>query len=241
MASQCPAADGSCPKTKSSTDRRRCASTWTSATRAVMDDLQGLDHLRARRGRRAEDGQQLRLPLPLPLLRRHRLPPDHPRFRRPGRRPDRDRAGGPGYRFEDELPKAGRYEIGSLAMANAGPNTNGSQFFIISGPSGVQLPPAYSLFGKAVTGLEVISALEAAGTSSGRPSRAGGDRVGDDHRGGLSDASSLAGRLAGERLEAARFAVLEDGDAARRRRASPRPVGLADHGAPFAERDEGAI
>ena len=44
--------------------------------------------------------------------------------------------GGPGYRFEDELPKAGRYEIGSLAMANAGPNTNGSQFFIISGPDG---------------------------------------------------------------------------------------------------------
>ncbi len=50
--------------------------------------------------------------------------------------------GGPGYRFEDELPKPGRYELGSLAMANAGPNTNGSQFFIISGPSGVRLPPA---------------------------------------------------------------------------------------------------
>ena len=43
--------------------------------------------------------------------------------------------GGPGYRFEDELPKPGRYEIGSLAMANAGPNTNGSQFFLISGPT----------------------------------------------------------------------------------------------------------
>src|SRR3954467_8046035 len=47
--------------------------------------------------------------------------------------------GGPGYRFEDELPKAGRYEVGSLAMANAGPNTNGSQFFLISGPQGAQL------------------------------------------------------------------------------------------------------
>ena len=42
--------------------------------------------------------------------------------------------GGPGYRFEDELPKAGQYEIGSVAMANAGPNTNGSQFFLISRP-----------------------------------------------------------------------------------------------------------
>ena len=78
--------------------------------------------------------------------------------------------GGPGYRFADELPKPGRYEIGSLAMANAGPNTNGSQFFIICGPSGAQLPPLYALFGKAVTGLEVISALEAVGTGSGKPS-----------------------------------------------------------------------
>jgi cyclophilin family peptidyl-prolyl cis-trans isomerase len=77
--------------------------------------------------------------------------------------------GGPGYRFADELPKAGRYEIGSLAMANAGPNTNGSQFFIISGQSGVQLPPLYALFGKAVSGLEVIPALEKSGTSSGKP------------------------------------------------------------------------
>src|SRR3954451_25201530 len=44
--------------------------------------------------------------------------------------------GGPGYRFEDELPPAGRYEIGSLAMANSGRNTNGSQFFLISGSDG---------------------------------------------------------------------------------------------------------
>jgi peptidylprolyl isomerase len=79
-------------------------------------------------------------------------------------------SGGPGYRFEDELPRPGSYEIGSLAMANAGPNTNGSQFFIISGPQGVKLPPLYSLFGKAVSGLEVISAIEATGSSSGKPS-----------------------------------------------------------------------
>ena len=76
--------------------------------------------------------------------------------------------GGPGYRFDDELPKPGRYELGSLAMANAGPNTNGSQFFIISGPSGTQLPPLYALFGKAVSGLDVIAALEAVGSSSGK-------------------------------------------------------------------------
>ncbi len=77
--------------------------------------------------------------------------------------------GGPGYRFEDELPSPGRYEIGSLAMANAGPNTNGSQFFVISGPSGVGLPPQYSLFGKVVAGMDVVAAIDAAGTSSGTP------------------------------------------------------------------------
>ncbi len=68
--------------------------------------------------------------------------------------------GGPGYRFADELPKPGQYEVGSLAMANAGPNTNGSQFFLISGPSGVRLPPQYSLFGKVVKGLDVVDAMQ---------------------------------------------------------------------------------
>src|SRR5271169_2224289 len=78
-------------------------------------------------------------------------------------------SGGPGYRFADELPAPGRYEVGSLAMANAGPDTNGSQFFIISGSDGVRLPPSYSLFGKVVSGLEVVAALDAAGTRSGKP------------------------------------------------------------------------
>jgi len=79
-------------------------------------------------------------------------------------------SGGPGYRFDDELPKAGRYEIGSVAMANAGPNTNGSQFFLISGDQGTQLPPLYALFGKIVAGLDVLAAIEAVGTRSGTPS-----------------------------------------------------------------------
>ena len=78
-------------------------------------------------------------------------------------------AGGPGYRFADELPKPGRYELGSLAMANAGPNTNGSQFFVISGPDGVRLPPLYALFGKVVSGLDVVAAINEIGTPSGKP------------------------------------------------------------------------
>ena len=78
-------------------------------------------------------------------------------------------AGGPGYRFADELPKPGRYELGSLAMANAGPNTNGSQFFVISGPDGVRLPPLYALFGKVVSGLDVVATINDIGTPSGKP------------------------------------------------------------------------
>jgi cyclophilin family peptidyl-prolyl cis-trans isomerase len=92
-----------------------------------------------------------------------------PGFMLQGGDPDGSGRGGPGYRFGDELPRPGRYEIGSLAMANAGPDTNGSQFFIVSGPSGVGLPPQYSLFGKVVKGLDVVSAIEAVGSSSGAP------------------------------------------------------------------------
>jgi cyclophilin family peptidyl-prolyl cis-trans isomerase len=68
-----------------------------------------------------------------------------------------------------ELPAPGCYELGSRAVANAGPDTNGSQFFVISGPSGVRLPPQYSLFGKVVAGLDVVAAIDAIGTSSGTP------------------------------------------------------------------------
>ncbi|MDA8063606.1 MAG: peptidylprolyl isomerase [Actinomycetota bacterium] len=78
-------------------------------------------------------------------------------------------SGGPGYRFADELPARGRYELGSLAMANAGPDTNGSQFFVISGPQGIRLPPQYSLFGKVVVGLDVVSTIDALGSGSGKP------------------------------------------------------------------------
>ncbi len=81
--------------------------------------------------------------------------------------------GGPGYRFEDELPKRGEYQIGSVAMANAGPNTNGSQFFLVSGPSGVGLPPQYSLFGQIVKGLDVLEQMQGVRTG-------GGDRPVDD-------------------------------------------------------------
>jgi len=73
-------------------------------------------------------------------------------------------SGGPGYKFADEFPAAGEYKIGSLAMANSGPNTNGSQFFVITGDQGVSLPPNYTLFGQVTDGLDsTVAALDAAG------------------------------------------------------------------------------
>jgi cyclophilin family peptidyl-prolyl cis-trans isomerase len=92
-----------------------------------------------------------------------------PGFVLQGGDPQGDGRGGPGYRFADELPPPGRYELGSLAMANAGPDTNGSQFFVISGPDGMRLPPQYSLFGKVVNGLDVVATIDAVGTQSGKP------------------------------------------------------------------------
>jgi len=74
--------------------------------------------------------------------------------------------GGPGYRFQDE-PVKQRYQLGSVAMANAGPNTNGSQFFLISGPSGVNLPPQYNHFGQIVKGLDVLDAMQRVSTGRG--------------------------------------------------------------------------
>jgi len=74
--------------------------------------------------------------------------------------------GGPGYKFEDE-PVKQRYQLGSVAMANAGPNTNGSQFFLISGPSGVGLPPQYNHFGQIVKGMDVLETMQSVKTARG--------------------------------------------------------------------------
>ena len=67
--------------------------------------------------------------------------------------------GGPGYRFDDE-PVGRSYSRGTLAMANAGPNTNGSQFFVMHADYG--LPPNYTIFGKLTGGEEVVDAIASA-------------------------------------------------------------------------------
>ena len=71
--------------------------------------------------------------------------------------PKGDGTGGPGYRFEDERVTRG-YNRGTVAMANSGPDTNGSQFFIVHG-SDVGLPPAYTIFGQVSKGMEIIDAI----------------------------------------------------------------------------------
>jgi cyclophilin family peptidyl-prolyl cis-trans isomerase len=93
----------------------------------------------------------------------HRVVPD---FVIQGGCPEGSGRGGPGYRFADE-PVQGEYTLGAVAMANAGPDTNGSQFFLISGKSGVQLPPQYSLFGKVVKGLEIVDEMQRVPTGGG--------------------------------------------------------------------------
>ncbi len=67
-------------------------------------------------------------------------------------------AGGPGYRFDDE-PIKRDYERGTLAMANAGPNTNGSQFFICHADLRGRLDKAYTVFGKVIEGIEVLDKI----------------------------------------------------------------------------------
>lgn len=85
-------------------------------------------------------------------------------FMAQGGDPEGTGRGGPGYTIEDELP-SDPYEVGSIAMANTGqPNSGGSQFFIVTGPDGVGLPPAYALFGKVTDGMDVVQKIEADGT-----------------------------------------------------------------------------
>jgi len=66
--------------------------------------------------------------------------------------------GGPGYKFGDE-PVKGSYREGAVAMANAGPNTNGSQFFICNTDCQSKLAPSYNLFGYVIDGMDVVKQL----------------------------------------------------------------------------------
>jgi peptidyl-prolyl cis-trans isomerase B (cyclophilin B) len=74
-------------------------------------------------------------------------------------------SGGPGYSFPDELTGKETYPAGTLAMANAGPDTNGSQFFIVYGAT--QLPPSYTVFGRLdAAGVKAVTEIARAGTDN---------------------------------------------------------------------------
>jgi cyclophilin family peptidyl-prolyl cis-trans isomerase len=72
--------------------------------------------------------------------------------------------GGPGYKFRDETHSKTSYKRGTLAMANSGPNTNGSQFFIMHADYG--LPNQYTIFGEVTDGLDVVDAIAGAPTGA---------------------------------------------------------------------------
>ena len=82
--------------------------------------------------------------------------------------PRGDGTGGPGYRFKDE-PVTRSYSKGIVAMANAGPNTNGSQFFIVHGAN-ANLPPSFTIFGQVTSGIDTLDQIA---NTPVRPSRQG--------------------------------------------------------------------
>jgi peptidyl-prolyl cis-trans isomerase B (cyclophilin B) len=93
----------------------------------------------------------------------HRIIPD---FMIQGGCPQGTGTGGPGYEFEDEINDH-KIMRGALAMANRGPNTNGSQFFIVTTPEAPWLDGKHTVFGRVDSGLETVDAIEAVETGPG--------------------------------------------------------------------------
>ena len=93
----------------------------------------------------------------------HRVIPD---FMIQGGCPEGTGTGGPGYTFEDEFNEH-KVVRGALAMANAGPNTNGSQFFIVTIPAADWLDGKHTVFGKVAEGMDAVDAIEGTQTGGG--------------------------------------------------------------------------
>ena len=96
-------------------------------------------------------------------LKFHRVIPD---FMIQGGDPKGDGTGGPGYQFEDE-PNEHTVVRGVLAMANAGPNTNGSQFFIVTADDAFWLNGKHTVFGRVESGMEAVDSIEGVKTGPG--------------------------------------------------------------------------
>jgi peptidyl-prolyl cis-trans isomerase B (cyclophilin B) len=92
----------------------------------------------------------------------HRVIPD---FMIQGGDPTGTGTGGPGYTFEDEFNDH-KVERGALAMANAGPNTNGSQFFIVTTPAAPWLDGKHTVFGRVTSGMDAVDSIEKTETNA---------------------------------------------------------------------------
>ena len=101
----------------------------------------------------------------------HRVIPD---FMIQGGCPQGTGTGGPGYEFEDEINQ-NKIVRGALAMANAGPNTNGSQFFIVTIDAAPWLEGKHTVFGRVTSGMEAVDSIE--GTETGAQDRPVNDAV----------------------------------------------------------------
>lgn len=171
---ECPAADGSAPqKREFKAEPPRCIDLKKIyvAEMVTSEGTMTFDLFAARAPRTVNSFVYLARQKYFDGLNFHRVVKD---FVFQGGDPKGDGSGGPGYSFADELPKAGEYKVGSLVMANSGPNTNGSQFFVVTGPNGVALPPLYAFFGQleAGKGEDVIKKINAlSGASDGPPTK----------------------------------------------------------------------
>ncbi len=170
-AKDCPATDGSVAQKRKFTAEPPLCIDLKKTYVATMETSEGtmtFDLLTSRAPRTVNSFVYLARQKYFDGLGFHRVVKD---FVLQGGDPKGDGSGGPGYSFADELPKAGEYKVGSLAMANSGPNTNGSQFFVISGPNGATLPPQYSYFGElqAGKGEDIIKKIDALAPSGDGP------------------------------------------------------------------------
>ena len=168
---ECPATDGSAPQKREFKAEPPLCIDVTKTYVATMETSEGamtFDLLASRAPRTVNSFVFLARQKYFDGLNFHRVVKD---FVLQGGDPKGNGSGGPGYAFADELPKAGEYKVGSLAMANSGANTNGSQFFVISGPNGASLPPSYAYFGQLQSGKgeDVIKKIDALSPSGDGP------------------------------------------------------------------------
>ena len=166
-ASTFPPLDGSAPKTQKFSAAPELGIDPAKRYTATIDTSLGELVVALDAAKRPEDRQQLRVPRPPPLLRRRHLPPHHQRLHVPGRRPDRHRhAAAPATASTTSCPSPAATRSARWRWPTPGRTPTAASSSSCPGPSGVGLPPLYSLFGKVVKGLDVVDAMQRVATDS---------------------------------------------------------------------------